>query len=89
MATKVIIGRLAKDLDMAYAERAISELTTLRDELQERYDNLSERATESERGQAMSERLNKLDEAVKYAEALQTAYEDLDGAMAEIINGEG
>jgi hypothetical protein len=64
-------GRINTLIDQIAA--ITEELTEIRDALQEKFDNASERYQEGEKGQAMEEQIGKLDDLILDLESAEDA----------------
>lgn len=71
-----------KRLDAIFStlETALNDLTTIKDEEQEAFDNMPESLQQSERGQASDEAINAMDEA---GSSIESAMDGIDTAKTE------
>jgi uncharacterized phage infection (PIP) family protein YhgE len=87
--------QVAKALSFqAKLEEAQADLTAVKDDEQEAYDNLSDSLKESERGQASSDAIDELDNALSELADIVSAFEDLaeekfDALLEHIDNAKG
>lgn len=70
-------------------EQIASDLTDLRDEEQESFDNMPEGLQQGDRGQASSDAIDQLEGAISHLETVQEALQELENAVGAIETAEG